>query len=161
MPRENKGFKVIAGESRSIEQIKLRGVTSNILDIKISSKDTEGGLLIIEQTGITPKGGPPLHVHPFQDEIFYIMEGEYLFHVGEEKIQIKAGETIFLPRTVPHAFVQLSEKGKMLLTFQPAGKMESFFQTVASLTTPPMPQDMAKIFEDHDMKILGPPIKVD
>ena len=161
MLRENKGFKVNSGEGRFNEHIKLRGVTVNLLDIKISSKDTDGDLTVIEQTGVTPKGGPPLHLHNSQDEIFYIIEGEYLFQVGGEKFQMKAGDTIFLPRKVPHAFIQLSEKAKMHLTFQPAGKMEDFFKKVASMTTPPTQQDMAKIFEDHDMKLVGPPLKID
>jgi quercetin dioxygenase-like cupin family protein len=161
MSRENKGYKVKAGEGRFDEHIELKGVTVNLLDIKISSKDTNGDLTIIEQTGITPNGGPPLHFHNSQDEIFYIIEGEYLFQVGNEKFLMKAGDTIFLPRKVAHAFVQLTEKAKMHLTFQPSGKMEEFFKKVASLTLPPSPQEMAKIFEDHDMKIVGPPLKRD
>ena len=154
------GFKVNAGEARFGEHYKMKGVTLNVLDIKISAKDTNGNLAVFEQIGFTPKGGPPLHIHPFQDEYFYILEGEYLFQVGEDKYEMKAGDTIFLPREVPHAFVQKSEKGRVIVSYIPAGKMEDFFKTTDAWNSPPSPEEISKVFLDHDMKIVGPPLKV-
>ena len=46
----------------------MKGVTLNTLDIKISGKDTENELAVFEQNGLTPHGGPPLHIHIDQDE---------------------------------------------------------------------------------------------
>lgn len=103
--------------------------------------------------------GPPLHVHPHQDEIFFIVQGEYLFQVGDDKHALKAGDTIFLPRTVPHTFAQLTDNGKMFFLFQPSGKMEDFFTVLGNLTSPPTPEQGAKIFADHDMKVVGPPLQ--
>ena len=113
--RTDKGFKVNAGDARFGEHFKMKGVTLNTLDIKICGTDTDNDLAVFEQTGLTPKGGPPLHIHPFQDEWFYVIDGKYLFQVGDDKYQMKSGDTIFLPRNVQHAFVQLSEKGKMIV----------------------------------------------
>jgi quercetin dioxygenase-like cupin family protein len=135
--RTDKGFKVKAGEARFGEHFKMKGVTLNTLDIKISGTDTENDLAMFEQTGLTPNGGPPLHIHPFQDEWFYVIEGEYLFQVGDEKYQMKSGDTIFLPRNVQHAFLQLTEKGKMIVSYLPAGKMEAFFKVTDKWTSPP------------------------
>ena len=70
------GFKVNAGEARFGVHYKMKGVTLNRLDVKISSKDTNGELAVFEQTGFTPHGGPPLHIHPFEDEYFYVLEGD-------------------------------------------------------------------------------------
>lgn len=70
-----KGFKVNNGEARFGEHYKMKGVTLNNLDIKISGKDTNNRIAVFEQTGLTPNGGPPLHIHPFQDEWFYVIEG--------------------------------------------------------------------------------------
>jgi quercetin dioxygenase-like cupin family protein len=156
-----KGFKVNAGEARFGKHYKMKGVTLNTLDIKISGSDTENDLAVFEQTGLTPNGGPPLHIHPFQDEWFYVIEGEYLFQVGEDTYQMTSGDTIFLPRNVQHAFVQLTEKGKMIVSYLPAGKMEAFFQLTDQWTSPPSKQEIAKAFEDHEMKVVGPPLKID
>ncbi len=40
--RTDKGFKVNSGESRFGEHFKMKGVTLNILDVKISTKDSNG-----------------------------------------------------------------------------------------------------------------------
>lgn len=159
--RDSKGFKIKSGEGRYHGHIQLKGVNSNILDVKISGKDTNGDLAVFEQTSLSPKRGTPLHVHPNQDEIFHVQDGEYRFLVGQNQYQLQAGDSIFLPRKVPHAWTQISEKGRMTVILQPAGKLEEFFVTVAALDKEPTKEEMAKIFAAHDMQIVGPPLKVD
>lgn len=159
--RTTKGFKVNAGEARFGKHYKMKGITLNILDIKISGKDTDDDLAVFEQTGLTPLGGPPLHIHPYQDEWFYVIDGEYLFQVGEDRYHMKAGDTIFLPRNVQHAFIQLSKRGKMIVSYLPAGKMEAFFQQTDQWTSPTTKEEIAKVFEEYDMRVVGPPLKVE
>lgn len=158
--RTDKGFKISAGEGRIYGHIKLKGVNSNVMDVKISGSDNDGALAIFEQTSISQGRGTPLHVHHSQDEMFYVLEGAYYFQVGDEKFNLVAGDSIFLPRKVPHAWTQVSEKGKMNVIFQPAGKMEDFFVTMSRLDHEPSPAEIAKIFADNDMQIVGPPLKI-
>jgi quercetin dioxygenase-like cupin family protein len=158
--RLDRGFKITAGEGRIHGHLTLKGVNSNIMDLKISGKDTNGDLAIFEQTSISQGRGTPLHVHHFQDEIFYVMDGEYYFQAGEEKFKLKVGDSIFLPRKVPHAWTQVSAKGKMTVTFQPAGKMEEFFVTMAGLKKEPTQEEIARIFADNEMQVVGPPLKI-
>jgi len=153
------GFRVAAGESRYNGHMRLQGVNSNILDVKISGKDTDGGLAVFEQTSVSPGKGTPLHVHPLQDESFYVIEGRYFFKVGADAFHLSEGDTIFLPRGVPHGWTQLSDKGKLIVNFQPAGKMEAFFLAVSSLKTPPTPERMSALFMEHEMQIVGPMVK--
>jgi len=75
--KAGKAFKVKAGEGRIHGHIQLKGVNSNILDLKVSGSDTDGGLAVFEQTSLSQGRGTPLHVHPLQDEMFYVLEGEY------------------------------------------------------------------------------------
>ena len=159
--RTSSGFKVTSGEARFGIHYKMKGITLNTLDIKISRKDTDNEVAVFEQTGLTPNGGPPLHIHPEQDEWFYVIEGDYLFVVGKDKYQIKAGDTIFLPRKVPHAFVQLSENGKMIVSYVPAGKMEAFFAVTDKWTSPPSKEEIVQVFADHGMQVVGPPLKIE
>lgn len=158
--RTNKGFKVNAGEGRIHGHIKLKGVNENILDLKISGNDTDGGFALFEQTSISPGRGTPLHVHHFQDEVFYVVEGSYYFQVDDDKYRLEKGDSIFLPMKIPHAWTQISKKGKMTVTFQPAGKMEAFFITMATLKTEPTAKEIAKIFADNDMQVVGPSLKI-
>jgi quercetin dioxygenase-like cupin family protein len=157
---QKKGFKISAGEGRIHGHIKLKGVNSNVLDVKISGSDTDGELAIFEQTSLSPGKGTPLHIHHEQDEIFYVIEGAYKFQVGDDKYDLATGESIFLPRKVAHAWTQVSEKGKMTVTMQPAGKLENFFVTMAALDHEPTQPEIAKIFADNDMQVVGPPLKI-
>jgi quercetin dioxygenase-like cupin family protein len=159
--RAVKGFKINAGEGRIHGHIKLKGVNQNIIDVKISGKDTDGDLFVFEQTSLTQGKGVPLHVHPLQDEIFYVLQGDYLFQVGEDKYRLTVGDSIFLPRKVPHAWTQVSEKGKLTVILQPAGKLEDFFITVAALKHEPTAEEMKQIFADNEMQVVGPPLKIE
>jgi quercetin dioxygenase-like cupin family protein len=159
--REDKGFKVDAGNGRIHGHIQLKGVNANVLDLKVSGKDTNGDLAIFEQTGLSPKRGTPLHVHHSQDEIFNIVEGEYHFIVGKDLFKLTAGDTIFLPRKVPHAWTQVSQRAKMNVIVQPAGKLEEFFVTMAAFKGEPTKEQIAKIFLANEMEVVGPPLIVD
>ena len=149
-------FVVAAGEGRFGEKT-LVGPNPN--DIKISGKDTGGALAVFEYTGVA-KGGPSLHLHVAQDEIFYVVAGEYLFVVGEERRQLKPGDTIFLPRQVPHTWTQLTETGKLLYFLQPAGKMEDFFRARSNNRTPLTAAQRERLFTDHGMQSLGPSLPI-
>jgi len=49
LTRTNKGFKVNSGEARYGKHFEMKGVTLNVLDIKISSQDTDGDIAVFEQ----------------------------------------------------------------------------------------------------------------
>ena len=44
--RDNTGFTVKAGEARSKKHFQLKGVNSNVIDVKISGDDTDGDLFL-------------------------------------------------------------------------------------------------------------------
>lgn len=150
-------FIVDAGKSRFGEVVKFLGVHPN--DLKISSKDTNGQLSVFEYIG-TAKVGPMLHVHLEQDEIFMVTEGSYRFVVGNETHVLNVGQTIFLPRLVPHTWIQLTDKGRMIYMLQPAGKMEEFFSLMNSQKTRPTDAEMDQIHAAHGMKVVGPPLSL-
>ena len=74
-----------------------------------------------------PRGsGPPLHLHHNEDETFYVLEGDVTFLVGEERIDLEAGDYLFGPRGVAHAYVVRSERARMLVTASPGGIEQVF-----------------------------------
>lgn len=148
-------FVIGAGQSRFGEVVKFLGVHPN--DLKISSKDTDGQLSVFEYTGFD-KVGPMLHIHFYQDEIFTVIEGEYRFVVGNDTHILKSGQTIFLPKGIPHTWIQLTDKGRLIYFLQPAGKMEEFFSYMNNLKERPSPEEMQKIHNDFGMKVVGPPL---
>jgi mannose-6-phosphate isomerase-like protein (cupin superfamily) len=131
--RTNKGFNVVRGASRRGDPMLLRGTDPTT--VKVSGADTAGQLVVFEST--TSSGnGPGLHKHANQDEWWYVLEGEFVFQVGDQKFRATAGTSVFGPRAVPHSFLSVGTiSGKMIITFQPAGRMEAFFEEFAKVTT--------------------------
>lgn len=126
--------------------------------LKVSGKDTNGEFCLFETKNEDgPMAGPPLHVHKYQDEVFQIIEGEFMFQVGGEKIKASAGDFVFGPRNVPHTFYQMSKKGHMIFSYNPAGKMENIMKEMTKLM-PQNPQAFAKACAENDVPFVGPPM---
>lgn len=157
--RPNKGFKVAANKDRHQEELLIMG---GKFDCKVSSKDTDGDLLIYD-TVRQEKGGPAFHVHHHQDEWFYVIKGDFIVKVGDETFTLTAGDSAFAPRTVPHAFAKTSEgEAQMLVAFQPAGSMEDFFVQMSKFgkTIPANQEQVLKdLWKTHGMEVVGPPLK--
>ena len=51
-----------------------------------------------------PGEGPGLHRHPYE-EVFIVQEGRGTFTVGEEEIEVGAGEVAIVAPNTPHRFV--------------------------------------------------------
>jgi len=127
--RIKEGFLVKSEEDRFHKPITL--FEGDVFTTKISSKDTDGRLYVFDSLRIK-KGGPAMHFHYDQDEVWKVTEGEFLIKIGEQVFQAKAGDTIFGPRGIPHSFSKTNEgPARVTITFQPAGLMEEFFIAVA------------------------------
>jgi quercetin dioxygenase-like cupin family protein len=133
--------------------------------IKISGRDTDGqfGLMEIEARA---GDGSPWHVHPEEDEWFYVLEGEFIFYVDDTRLSLPAGAFAFGPKGVPHTFIAGPDGGKALIGFQPF-HFEGFLREVGEpatervvpppLETPPDMERLLPIASRYGMEILGPP----
>jgi quercetin dioxygenase-like cupin family protein len=130
----------------------------SVIQFKVTPQDGSG-LLILENT-FHAKGGPARHLHYDQDEWFYAAEGEFIIEVGQERFEMKPGDSLLAPRQVPHVWAYVGEgpRGRMLITFMPAGQMEAFFREVTKANAMP-PQDPA-LWRAHGMELVGPPLPV-
>ena len=106
-------------------------LTTNLAE----KKDTNGAFCLVEAT-LAPGSEPPPHLHTREDELFYVLEGEFDVHVGKEAFKVETGECVFLPRFTPHAFVIRSPWLRVLALFSPAG-LEEFLKA----TSVPAPDD--------------------
>ncbi|MEG3659052.1 cupin domain-containing protein [Arenibacter palladensis] len=126
--------------------------------LKVSGKDTLGQFSLFEMKNDDgPKAGPPLHVHTYQDEVFQIIDGEFLFQVGDKKIEAKSGDIVFGPRNIPHTFFQKSKSAHIYFSYNPAGKMENIMKAINELL-PNNPEKFAQVCAQNDVPFVGPPI---
>lgn len=130
---------------------------------KVVTNETKGDLFVIEQSN-QRRGGPPLHVHHGEDELFYALEGEYLIQVGDRRFPLKAGDCVLGPRGIPHAWAFVgSTVGRLLLSYAPAGKMEAFFNAWEQLGFSPggySKEKDAALLRAYGMERMGPPIPI-
>lgn len=154
-----KGIKVESGADRFGKPMTLFG--SDIFYCKVSASDTEGGLYIFESTRID-EGGPALHYHYAQDEWWYILSGEFLIKIGDETYHAKAGDSVFGPRGTPHTFSKVGPgEARLIILFQPAGKMEAWFKAVSDGTVGRMSEEeRQEARKAHGFEQVGPPINV-
>ncbi|HKR55209.1 MAG TPA: cupin domain-containing protein, partial [Gemmatimonadales bacterium] len=71
--------------------------------VKVGKADTDGRFGMLEI--LVPEGlGSPWHVHPEEDEWFYVLDGALTFWVGDTKFDLTSGGFAFGPKAVPHTF---------------------------------------------------------
>jgi len=116
---ELKAFK--RAPALGLSQWENGNLTTNLAE----TKDTNGAYLLVEAM-LAPGTEPPPHVHTHEDELFYVLEGEFDVYVGKDAFMAKAGECVFMPRFKPHAFVIRSSRLRLLALFTPAGLEEVF-----------------------------------
>jgi mannose-6-phosphate isomerase-like protein (cupin superfamily) len=149
-------FRVAQGADRLDEHL---GNSISDFFFKVSTEDSHGGLLVVEMTHHA-KGGPGRHFHYDQDEWFYVVEGEYVFEVGQEQFRLTPGDSVFGPRKVPHVWAFVGDQpGRILFIFTPAGQIEAFFQEIGKVQALP-PLDPA-LFNAYGMELVGPPLALE
>ena len=146
--------KIAAGEDLFGED----RVAAGTLAYKVIPSDSNG-VLIFEMT-FHQKGGPARHLHLDQDEWFYVLEGEFIMEIGQERMRLNPGDSILAPRKIPHVWAYVSDaRGRMLFTFMPAGKMEAFFREIVKAKAP-APQD-PDLWRVYGMELVGPPLLIE
>lgn len=70
-----------------------------------------------------PGGGPPLHLHPYE-ETFIVQEGRVRFTVGDEEVEAIGGDVVVAPARTPHAFVNSGEGTLHMIGIHPLPRME-------------------------------------
>lgn len=97
--------------------------------VLLSGKDT-GGQFALVHVLVAPGGGVPPHVHRNEDETFHVLEGELEVWVGGHTKTLRAGDTLFAPRGIPHSPKNATAQPvRVLVTITPAG-FENFFREV-------------------------------
>ena len=134
---------------------------SSIADFlfKVSTEDSHGSLLAVE-VSFHAKGGPVRHIQFDQEEWFYVLEGEYVFEIGQERFRLKPGDSAFGPRNVPHVWAYVGDgPGRILSVVTPAGRVEEFFRATVKVHAPP-PLD-PDLFHSFGFELVGPPLAIE
>ena len=134
---------------------KQMNVLGHSVTVKIAKRESNGNSYVFEV--VTPPGhGIPPHVHDREDELIYVVEGEFGIVLGDKQFKANTGDEIFFPRHTPHAFQNIGSKaGITLWTVVPGGNFEEFFDKLGALPAgEPDLKIVTEIFAEYGMKIL-------
>lgn len=148
-------------------------VLTDIIKVMVSNADTGNRYAIFEEH-VPPLGGPPPHTHP-DEEVFYILEGEFEFVLNDlaNPFKVFPGSVVHVPSQAIHAFKNVGNtSGKMIVILTP-GRLLDYFRCIGETMTissemPDMNKipDLAKlnvqkVFQyapEHDVKFILPDV---
>jgi quercetin dioxygenase-like cupin family protein len=133
-----------------------------------TAADTDGERVVIDVL-VEPTGfvASP-HLHPYQTEVFEVVEGELTFKVGRETIVATAGEAVTVEPGTAHRFWNATDAdARFRCTVTPALQFEQLLETMFGLANDgktnakglPNPFRLAVIASHHfdDVRLPFPP----
>ncbi|HEX4170325.1 MAG TPA: cupin domain-containing protein [Bryobacteraceae bacterium] len=97
------------------------GTRGERITVRLSSLDTNGAYAIVESIA-APGCAAPMHLHRNEAEHFVILAGSYGIAIGEKIFEVSAGDSITLPKSVPHSWRNISSgPGRMVVILTPGG----------------------------------------
>lgn len=144
---------------KSGEGLRLQSGPGRDLIFKVTGDDTNGAFdyFIVE---VAPNGGPPLHVHHKQEETIHVLQGRFKVRIGDELFTLEKDGFAYLPSKVPHAFLNLTDQDAEIIVVYTPGGGHKFYEELGPATRSGKAsnEEIAAIFERHDMTLLGPPL---
>jgi quercetin dioxygenase-like cupin family protein len=129
-----------------------------------TSESTGGAFSLIYETA-EPGHATPYHLHHFEDEAFFVLDGEFTFICDGKKKILGPGGYIFLPRNIPHGIrCSSSAVSTMLVLAMPGTGFVGMMTEMAEpakerVLPPPTAPDLEKLTRlcaKHSIDILGP-----
>jgi mannose-6-phosphate isomerase-like protein (cupin superfamily) len=138
----------------------LETPTGDAVTVKADTRSTNGSLTILELL-IEPRSGPALHTHLREDEVWYVIEGDFRFKAGAAMLRASTGGMAFGPRGTPHCFQNIGDApGRLLVVTSPSG-VERFFEQFAALLPGPLETDaLTAVGAANWIEFVGPPLGV-
>lgn len=110
-----------------IEEPRRGSVGPSQVNILLTAAETAGALGLVEITS-PPLAGPPRHLHENEDEAIAVLDGEIEAWTPEGTRRLAAGEAIFIPRGVEHAFKVVGDHPARIMAVLTPGGFEGYFQ---------------------------------
>lgn len=117
--------------------LKFMGVTH-----KLTQPQT-GGAFYLFEVEFEAETGNSLHVHRYEDEVVYVLEGVIQIRLQDKHLQAAAGGAAHLPKNVPHALYNPMKTPLKFIAMCIPGGMEAFFDELSAAKDAGMLDDVA------------------
>lgn len=123
------------------KELKFLGITH-----KLVPQQTNSGYYLFEFE-FDPESGNSLHVHSYEDEVVYVLEGAIEIRLDNQKLQTVKGGVAHLPKGITHALYNPLKTTSRYLGMAIPGGMEKFFDELAAA------QEAGQLDEETHRKI--------
>jgi mannose-6-phosphate isomerase-like protein (cupin superfamily) len=79
-----------------------------------------------------PGFSPTPHVHRTHEELFYVLEGEFAFLLGDDVMHLTEGAFVAVPPGTVHDFRNIGTRDGRLLGICTPGGLDDYFRSVAA-----------------------------
>ncbi|HZG74536.1 MAG TPA: cupin domain-containing protein [Paenibacillus sp.] len=111
--------------------------------VKEDGSFTRQSICILE-VSVSPKTQlPPQHIHRACEELFYILEGEIEFVVGQDVVTAEAGDLVTVPIGTPHTYRNSTDVPSKILILHTDPEMVNFFMETESMIKSGVPAPQA------------------
>jgi quercetin dioxygenase-like cupin family protein len=135
-----------------VPELRLGGLGIRLL---VEAQTARGAFSLVEHPLAPRSLGAPLHTHSREDEWSFVTEGTIGVMVGDTVIEAHAGNLVFKPRGVPHAFWNASDAPARIVEVIAPGGFEGYFRDMAVIMGPngPDPVAAARICEHYGLEM--------
>lgn len=142
---------------------KIAWLGGTVHTIVLAGEQTGDRVTVLRSLMRAPAASP-VHVHRHDDEAVMLLSGAAVLWCGGARHEMGAGDTVFMPRGVPHCY-RITEDADVVTVCTPAG-IEAFFEhagwDLAQGDPPPdWTVDMDTLKEAAELTgeiVLGPPL---
>ena len=124
---------------------------ADLYTIKAAGEDTDGTFTLFELTA-APRFGPPPHIHHREDEVYYVLEGEFEFLDNDRAFTAGGGAGVYLLKVRPHNHRKARGMAARALGVNTPAGVEEFIEEGGEPATdpsssppPPEAQDLERL----------------
>ena len=89
-----------------------------------------GGAYYLCEAEFGPESGSPLHIHHYEDEVIYVLDGAIDIRLDNQKLNAPSGAIVHLPKNIPHALQNPLKTPLRILVYAIPGGLENYFDEV-------------------------------
>ena len=106
------------------------------IDKKLVFEETGARNLEIWHGEVEVGGCAEMHVHTEMEQVFYILDGEAVFKLGEEEYSLGKGHLVFVPQHLPHQVTAVGDTTlKVLIIMSPPPYSMDAWKKIESMSS--------------------------
>ncbi|MFG0292541.1 MAG: cupin domain-containing protein [Phycisphaerales bacterium JB065] len=136
--------------------LRVLDVIGSICEMLLTGEDTNGAVTLARVWVPAGWENPP-HIHWYEDEMFYVLDGEIEVSVAGQTTRLRSGESAHGPRRVVHSFANRTRDwARVLVTITPGG-FERFFKAMhdANAAGAPSMDRIVELIDRHGMSVVS------